>query len=132
MTLFIRKALLAGTAALAVTLFAATPGDARDSGHLTTYLTFNREVGLPGVTLAPGTYIFELAAPTASVDAVQVKTGDGRRLVYLGFTTLVTRPRGLKEGSSVALGEAVEGAPRPIAVWFPPDTSEGRRFLYSR
>ena len=32
----------------------------------TTYLTFNRPVGLPGVTLGSGTYVFELPEPMSS------------------------------------------------------------------
>jgi hypothetical protein len=126
----IRLRLLAGCAALALVLAAASTGDARSSMHRTTFLTFSHAVGLPGVTLEPGTYSFELAMPTVDQRLVVVRTGNGQRLRYLGFTQLVRRPHLLRDSSGVQLGEAPIGTPPPVAVWYPPESADGRRFVY--
>jgi hypothetical protein len=127
----LNRAVICASAALAIILTAASSGDAQPSPRRTTYLTFNRAVGLPGVTLAPGSYVFELGAPSSSLDVVQVTSGDRRRLYYLGFTRPIARPGNLRD-SAVVFGEALEGAPPPIAVWYPPDMSYGRKFVYPR
>ncbi len=94
----------------------------------TTYLTFSRSVALPGVTLDAGRYIFDIPSPGVAV--VRVMSGDGKRLHYLGFTQPERRPSAFQNKSSVVFGETPEGTPPPITVWFPPDASDGRRFLY--
>ena len=125
-----RQVVMAGAAALALTVAAAAAGDAQPSMHRTMFLTFSQAVGLPGVTLAPGTYTFELAMPLVDQTAVVVRSGDGRRLHYLGFTHLVTRASRLNGQTGVTLGEARRGQAPPVTVWYPPDDAYGRRFIY--
>ena len=97
----------------------------------TMYLTFSRSVQLPGVTLAPGTYIFELAEPTSANNLVRVLSHDRRNVYLLAFTLRVDRPRGMRSDQFVSIGEAPGGAPPPITVWYPRDDSTGRQFIYS-
>jgi hypothetical protein len=59
-------------AVLVVVAAAASPGAWAGNPKMTTYLTFNRPVALPGAQLAAGTYIFEVANPTTSADLVRV------------------------------------------------------------
>ena len=125
-----RKWTIRGCAAAALVLLAASAGDARGTIHRTAYLTFSGPVALPGVSLAAGTYVFEIAAPGFSTNLVRVMSRDGKRLHYMGFTQSVPRPRDLSNHSMVRFAEAPEGTPQPIAVWFPPDTADGRQFLY--
>jgi hypothetical protein len=49
----------------------------------------------------------------------------------MGLTNRVPRPGGLDTKSTVAFGEARRGEATPIMVWYPPDSGEGHRFIYS-
>src|SRR5438876_445463 len=72
-------------------------------------LTFSGPVGLPGVTLPAGTYVFELPEPKAVPNLVRVSSKD-RSLVYLtAFTLQIERPEGLPDDRLVSFGEAPKG-----------------------
>lgn len=94
----------------------------------TMYLTFNRSVRLPGVTLAPGTYIFELADPM-STSLVRVLSRDRRTAYLLAFTLRVDRPRGVPADQPVSFGEAPAGSPPPIIAWYHSE-GKGQEFVY--
>jgi hypothetical protein len=51
-----------------------------------TYLTFSEPVALPGVTLAAGTYAFELATPTGANNIVAIRNQTRTKQYYMGFT----------------------------------------------
>jgi len=91
------------------------------------HLTFSAAVRLPGTLLTPGTYTFEAGPQGNSLDIVRVTTRDGRRILYTGFTTLVTRPA---RGPMVSFGEAPANAPQPIDVWYEDGAKMGHRFRY--
>jgi hypothetical protein len=97
----------------------------------TTYLTFPRPVRLPRVTLASGTYIFELADPQDQPGMVSVSSNDRRIGYFVGRTNLVARPRDLPRGASVSYGEEEPGAAPPITVWWPVGEDSGREFIYA-
>jgi len=114
--------------AIAVGLAAAAPTvHGWGNSSRLTYLTFSAPVMLPGVTLAAGTYAFELADPLAG-DVVLVRNRARTNVFFLGFTRRVARPASIRSG--VTLGESATGEPKPIAVWYPPDMSDGLQFLY--
>ena len=96
----------------------------------TTYLTFSRSVRLPGVTLAAGTYVFELADPYSAAGVVRVLSGDRRKSYFMGFTNATERPRGLRLDASVSLGESAGGVAPPITAWYPIGERTGRQFIY--
>jgi hypothetical protein len=98
----------------------------------TTYLSVNVPVALPGVALAPGTYIFELAAPDERLDLVRVSSRDRSQVYYTGFTELVARAGEQRDDRPLSFGESRVGSPRPIAVWYPANESAGRRFVYPK
>ncbi len=111
-------------------LVAVAPGttEASLSGSMT-YLTFSRPTALPGVTLAAGTYIFELPVfETPSL--VRVSSRDRSKVFLTAFTTIVDRPRGDSSNDHVKLGEARRGEPVPIHVWYPVGKETGRAFIY--
>ena len=56
------------------------------------HLTFSGAVRLPGTVLTPGTYTFEAGPIGTNRDIVRVTTRDGRRVLFMGFTTPVSRP----------------------------------------
>jgi len=60
------------------------------------HLTFSGAVALPGVTLAAGSYTFQAGPLDTDPNIVRVLTRDGRRVLYQGFTTPVSRPGGCR------------------------------------
>ena len=121
----IRKSVLAACGAALVVLATTAGGHAASSR---TYLTFDRPVALPGVTLAGGTYVFERMG--AGNDVVRVSSQDGTRVYLTAFTNQIARPAGSKADLKVILGEAAAGIAPPIRAWFPVDTDAGREFIY--
>ena len=97
-----------------------------------TRLTFSRAVGLPGVTLNAGTYMFQIADPTQSADIVRVWKGDFSRVLYTGFTHRVYRPENHSTERLIVFGEAPRGTARPIMAWYPTGETIGHEFLYRR
>lgn len=94
------------------------------------YLTFNRAVGLPGITLGAGSYSFEIIDTQSSSGVVCVRDRATRRPLFLGLTQRVERPAGSPMGRSVVFGEAPRGMVPPIVAWYPNGDSTGRLFLY--
>ena len=112
-------------AACALLLGVAATGHGSETDVITK-LTFDRAVAIPGVVLPAGRYTFEAIRP----DIVRVSSRDGRKLFYMGFAHQVPRPAGLGRASSITLGEARDGEPRPITVWYPEQRSFGYRLIY--
>lgn len=96
------------------------------------YLTFSGPVGLPGVTLARGTYAFEVANPEASADVIRVRNRTTDAVVFLGFTKLTERPKEMAINRSVRLGEARSGMAAPILGWYPTGDRVGHEFQYAK
>jgi hypothetical protein len=124
-----RSLLLSSFGAAVFCVAAVASSSAWGTEHRTDYLTFNAPVGLPGVGLAPGTYIFELADPDGDLSIVRVSSRDRSIVYFMGFTQLVPRPAGRREPWA-SFGEASPATPVPIAAWYPADGSAGRRFIY--
>jgi hypothetical protein len=96
------------------------------------YLTFNRSVALPGVTLPAGTYAFEIVNPTSGADVVVVHDRARSRLYFSGMTNGIQRPDASRRDGAVMFGEAGTNEPVPIVAWFPTDSAHGRLFIYRR
>jgi hypothetical protein len=111
-----------------VWLLAGATGDASTFAK-TTYLTFNRAVALPGVTLPAGEYLFELANPHTARNVVRVMDRERSKVYLTALTRFTPRPGGLRDGL-VTLGEARSGFPVPITAWFPQDEIVGYAFIY--
>ena len=128
-----RKAVLAACGVIVgAVAAAAAPEIPWDPMHRPATLTFKRAVGLPGVTLEPGTYVFELANPESGSNIVRVRAKEDYRHVYFtGFTHIVERPDNLGD-LPVLIGEAVPGKALPILAWFPRGERVGRQFIYPR
>lgn len=109
---------------LTVGVSAMSTMDARE------HLTFSGPVGLPGVTLAAGTYTFQIANPDGGRDLIVVRNRMTNRVCYLGFTIRAPRPNGLAENRSVVLAEAAKGQAAPIVGWYPQGESSGHTFIY--
>jgi hypothetical protein len=95
----------------------------------TTYFTFSAPVRLPGVVLAPGTYVFDRMSAVEPT-LIRVMNRKTSKLHLIAFTRLVHRPADRNLDPTIALGEAMKGAPRPITVWFPRGETLGHQFIY--
>jgi hypothetical protein len=121
---------LTTAAAVAVILLVSLPSTG-DTSPRTARLWFDHAMALPGVTLSPGTYLFEQHDPS-SPDLVVVRSRDRKTIHFLGFTTRVERPAWLPADRSIAADEIEAGAPPRIAAWYPAYDSRGYAFLYGR
>ena len=130
-----RRKLLAAVAGVALLGLSAPATRAHENENANdldrlTYVKFNRPVALPGVALGAGTYIFELPDPIGAWSVVRVSSQD-RRTVYLtAFTRVVDRPKGLSPNQVISFAEAAPNVPQPIRVWWLPNDSTGREFIY--
>ncbi len=126
----VKRILGAACGALIVGLCLAASASAIGTVNRTTYLTFSGDVALPGVKLAAGTYIFELASPGQSPSLVRVLSRDRSKIYLLAFTNFTPRPMGADRNNHVSLGEARRGETPPVKAWYPTDESMGREFIY--
>lgn len=105
---------------------AASPVTGTPSDH---FMTFNRPVDIPGVGLAPGTYLFRFITPSI----VQVTSPD-RSIAYgMFFTTPVARTDGKPETSPEMTFERERaGEPFRIGGWFLQDNRHGVAPVYPK
>ena len=89
------------------------------------FLTFSGPVQLPGVSVAAGTYIFRLVAPSV----VQVVAAD-RSEVFAMFTAMPAVRRGASSNYGVTLAANRYDAPVRLAKLFTPGSSIGFEFIY--
>ena len=125
-----RKMLAAVFGAAILAVAGTSSLQAGSSWEHTNYLTFNRPVALPGVELAAGTYIFELAMPSSERHLVRVLSRDRHQVYLTAFTNIVPRPRDLNPTHVITLGEASKNGPPSIKVWYPKGDGDGREFIY--
>ena len=95
----------------------------------TTFLTFNTPIGLPGVTLPAGTYVFERVNTETMLDVVQVRSRDRSKVYMTGITRGTMRPDNLGNRQIVFAEVKAGQAPR-IAAWYPMDSGRGHEFIY--
>ena len=107
---------------------AIQPATAQDSLHRE-YLTFSGPISLPGVTLAAGTYTFEVPDAPFSPSLVRVRSRDGRQVYLTQFTRTVDKP--WKTTAHVKFGEAARGSAPPVDTWYPMSENSGRQFIYN-
>src|SRR5438045_1569119 len=92
------------------------------------YLTFNAPIALPGVTLAAGTYTFEVPDAPFSSSLVRVKSQDGKHVYLTQYARVIARPWG--NVPHVTFSETTPGAAQPVNIWFPMNGDDGRQFIY--
>ena len=80
------------------------------------YVTFSGPVALPGVTLKPGTYVFEMPSSTTGLYVVSVRDAAGSRPCFIGLTQRIERPAG-----------NVPPVMLPIIAWYPRGESAGHK-----
>jgi hypothetical protein len=110
--------------------FGNTPASAQTADERT-FFTFSAPVELPGVALAPGTYMFRLISPDNDHSVVQVVSADGQENYGLFFTLPIERAP-LQNQAAVRFAESAAGAPPAIQAWWNPYDSTGFEFIYPR
>ena len=89
------------------------------------YLTFNAPVALPGVALAPGTYIF--SRPASNVLLVT----NAKRTPYAMLSTISAPRQNKSDRYEIVLGPPVaDGSPRRLEEWFAPGETNGQHLIY--
>jgi hypothetical protein len=127
--MFSRKTLSRTFALVALGALTTVSVGASTQAKHTMYVTFNRPVSLPGVTLSSGTYIFEAPDANSDHDLVRVLSRDRSKVFLTTFTRAVDRPAGVKPHQVISFGEASPDGTLPIEAWWPQD-STGHRFIY--
>ena len=123
---------IAAMAAFGVILglvLASSAGAASDDKR-TTYMTFSQPVGLPGVTLPAGTYLFEVADPLMSADIIRVSNRQRNMVYFTAFTDRVERLGGVRGEAGIIFAPPQAGTVRKIAAWYPRGESMGHEFIY--
>ena len=117
-----------GTVLAAVWLLCVAPAVA-DQWNDRTEMTFSEAVRVPGVTLAPGTYIFELAEPDSSPHVIRIRSEKTSDVVATLQAVPVKRAEARAE-TVLRFNPTEKGAPVAIAAWFYPNSSYGHQFVY--
>ena len=98
-----------------------------------TILTFSSPVMVPGATLPPGTYVFQIGDFTASRHIVRIYMDDEaeheRRLIT---TTQAVPMRRLEANDEIVVlvSPTATGVPAAVKGWFYPGTQYGHEFIY--
>ena len=128
--MFRNCAVLASLVAVVVAVTAPSPQAASQFAPLSriNHLTFSGPAALPGVTLAPGTYVFESDPASTNPNLVRVLSRNRQRVFFSGLTMPVVRHS--DESSFVTLGESTRGAASRILAWYPGGAESGHEFPY--
>ena len=125
-----RRALLTVMSAVLAAIGLSTSTDAGTASKRT-IITISHTMALPGVTLPPGSYAFEVVNTGNSADVVLVSGVAGHSQVrFLGLTRRVDRPTTLPRNQTLSFSEAPAGQPFPITAWYPIGFSSGHQFIY--
>jgi len=116
------------TALAVATLSAWTPAAADESNKLTNF-TFSKAVQLPGITLQPGKYRFELADPQSDRRVIKVSNEDGSKQLAM-LQTVPNTLRDPAKDSVVMFGEAPASEPEANKAWVYPGETIGYEFVY--
>jgi hypothetical protein len=111
-------------------LMCAAPAQADESDKLT-YLTFNKPVQLPGVTLQAGRYRFQLADVVESRRVIKVQSEDGKKQLAM-LLTVPNQLRQVPKDPLVLFTETATGQPEAIKAWNYPGERIGYEFVYSK
>jgi hypothetical protein len=95
------------------------------------FFTFSAPVELPGVALAPGKYMFRLADPNASLDVIQVLSGDGGKSYGIFFTVGAYRPEPAPQ-PEIRFFETPAGTPPAVRAYWNLGETRGHEFIYPK
>lgn len=112
----------------AAVLMAASAAVAQPRWSDKTTFTFDGPVEVPGTTLAPGTYVFELADSLVNRQTVQIWNADHTKLIA---TTVAIPAKRLDTSSDVVVRfRRTDGGTPAIKGWYYPGQRIGHEFVY--
>ncbi len=123
--MMVSRTTAAVAAALVLTLPAASMGQWNDR----TILTFSAPVLIPGATLTPGTYVFELANANSTRHLVRVMREADDGVVATIQAVPIKRPEA-NDDVVLQFNPTAQGTPPAIRAWFYPGTRYGHEFIY--
>jgi hypothetical protein len=123
------RQLLVGISFVALLAIAFPASAQADPFNEKTILTFSGPVGLPGISLPAGTYVFRLADPDGDRSVVQVFNREGT-VCYGTFLTLPDTALKAVDRPAVTFEERASRAPEAVRTWFYPGNETGREFTY--
>jgi hypothetical protein len=100
-----------------------------DDWNKETSLTFNKPVEIPGMVLAPGTYIFKLLDSPADRSVVQIFNADESHL-YKNVLAIPAYRLETTDTPAVTFEERSKGTPEAVKDWFYPGDNYGQEFVY--
>ena len=118
---------LLGALAAVTVLAAAAPVRAADPADQTT-LTFSTPMEVPGTTLQPGAYVFEVSAGTAGRETVKIYSSDHSKLITTAEAVPMKRdgPADVVQYRPTILGSA----PTALKGWFRANATTGHQLVY--
>ena len=93
-----------------------------------TELTFSDPVMVPGATLQPGTYVFQLMDPGSAGDIIEIRRKDGTLVTTT--MTVPTKRQEPKGDTVLKFNPTAQGTPPALAAWFYPGSVYGHQFVY--
>jgi hypothetical protein len=93
-------------------------------GHDATVVTFSQPVGIPGLVLPAGKYLFQSVGPV-----VQVWDADREKL-YATLMTVAAYREDADNKSEFEFEQRAEGAPQSIDAWYFDGGTMGEEFVY--
>ena len=105
-----------------------------DAWNKKTILKFNQPVEVPGHVLTPGTYVFQLADPSADRNVVQIFSEDKKGMDHLVTTTMAIPDYRVATPvkTEVTFEERHRNTPEAVHSWFYPGDNYGWQFLYPK
>lgn len=91
------------------------------------FLAFDRAIGVPGIDLPPGVYIFRVVAPL-----VMQVLDENRSTVYATFFVTPARRSQITEQYAVTLRNIGRDPLAKVTAMFPPHTANGYDLGYSK
>ncbi len=122
------RAVTAVAAIFGTALWLNAPVRADEASKLTKF-TFSKEVQLPGLTLPPGKYRFELADPVETRRVIKVSNEDGTKQLGM-LLTIPNEMRDPAKDAIVLFGEAPAAQPDAVKAWVYPGERIGYEFVY--
>jgi hypothetical protein len=130
MTMNVQRALLAATAAL--TLCIGTSTVRADDWNHKTIVTLDQAMQVPGATLQPGTYVFQLADDNGSRSVVTIRRENDNKLMTTAKTIRMVRN---SDEQGLALEVAMPAGSTSVPMlkgWLYPGFGGGHEFMYSK
>jgi hypothetical protein len=112
-------------------IMAVAPKASADEWDKKTIVTISGQMEIPGVTLAPGTYVFKLADSQSDrhIVVVQNERMDHTYATILAIPNYRLRPTGK---SQFMFWETPAGQPPALRAWFYPADNFGQEFVYPK